>query len=125
MKILVDMNLSPSWVGFLVANGFEAVHWSNVGNPGAEDAVLLASARKDGRVVFTHDMDFSALIALAGVDGPSVIQIRTQDVLPEHVGEKIVAVLRDHADALNQGAIVTVDDRASRVRVLPIMRRSK
>jgi predicted nuclease of predicted toxin-antitoxin system len=33
MKILVDMNLSPTWVQFLVAHGIEAVHWSAIGAP--------------------------------------------------------------------------------------------
>jgi len=28
MKLLLDMNLSPTWVRFLEENGFEAVHWS-------------------------------------------------------------------------------------------------
>ena len=33
MKLLVDMNLSPSWVDRLVRHGFEAVHWSTIGGP--------------------------------------------------------------------------------------------
>ena len=28
MKLLVDMNLSPRWVPFLLDAGHEAVHWS-------------------------------------------------------------------------------------------------
>ena len=28
MKLVVDMNLSPEWLPFLHAHGFEAVHWS-------------------------------------------------------------------------------------------------
>jgi len=55
MKILIDMNLSPEWVGFFSANGIEAVHWSRVGSGSAEDSVLLAWARTAGYVVFTHD----------------------------------------------------------------------
>ena len=31
MKLLVDMNLSPSWVERLARHGFEAVHWSTIG----------------------------------------------------------------------------------------------
>lgn len=31
-RILVDMNLSPLWATFLVDHGFEAVHWSSVGD---------------------------------------------------------------------------------------------
>ncbi|MFN2376928.1 MAG: DUF5615 family PIN-like protein [Candidatus Binatia bacterium] len=40
MKILLDKNLSPAWVGFLVAEGIEAVHWSVVGPPNATDREL-------------------------------------------------------------------------------------
>ena len=35
MKIVLDMNLFPSWVPFLIKAGHEAVHWSTVGDPGA------------------------------------------------------------------------------------------
>ena len=77
MKILVDMNLTPLRVGFFSANGVDAVHWMNVGAGDAADATLLSWARDAGRVVFTHDMDFSALIALAGLNGPSILQVRT------------------------------------------------
>jgi len=37
MKILIDMNLSPSWVEFFKSAGVDAVHWSTIGNPKAED----------------------------------------------------------------------------------------
>jgi hypothetical protein len=33
MKVLVDMNLSPEWIPTLNAAGFEAIHWSSIGNP--------------------------------------------------------------------------------------------
>jgi len=125
MKILVDMNLSPQWVRFLSANGVEAIHWMDVGARDADDSTVLAWARDHGQILFTHDLDFSALIALAGLNGPSVLQVRTQDVLPEDIGSKVLGVLRDHKDALTNGAIVTVVEQLSRVRVLPILRRPK
>ena len=37
MKLLVDMNLSPSWVERLARHGFEAVHWSTFGAATAPD----------------------------------------------------------------------------------------
>ena len=123
MKLLLDMNLSPLWVRFLEENGFEAVHWSPAGEPTATDAVIMAWARARSFVVITHDHDFSALLASTEAVGPSVIQVRTQDVLPDAVGSDVVRVLRDHSAALDQGAIVSVDELASRVRVLPIRRR--
>ena len=30
MKIVIDMNLSPTWVSPFEAAGYEAVHWSTV-----------------------------------------------------------------------------------------------
>jgi predicted nuclease of predicted toxin-antitoxin system len=56
MKILVDMNLSPDWVSALVANGFDATHWSTVGDPRADDSVIMDWARANNYVVFTHDL---------------------------------------------------------------------
>lgn len=120
MKLLLDMNLSPTWVRFLEENGFEAVHWSAAGAPTASDAVIMAWARDRGFVVITHDLDFSAILASTEDLGPSVIQVRTQDVLPDAIGSDVVRVLRDQRAALDQGAIVSVDQLTSRVRVLPI-----
>ena len=37
MRLLVDMNLSPFWVPFLTAQGYQAVHWSTVGAANAPD----------------------------------------------------------------------------------------
>jgi predicted nuclease of predicted toxin-antitoxin system len=70
MRLLLDMNLSPSWVGFLRESGVEAVHWSTVGDPRASDATIMAWARHGGYVVFTHDLDFSALLAATEATGP-------------------------------------------------------
>jgi predicted nuclease of predicted toxin-antitoxin system len=80
MKILIDMNLSPSWVQFLVTRGFGAVHWSSIGEISAPDALILEYAASNGFVVFTHDLDFGMLLAARKSRGPSVIQVRTQDV---------------------------------------------
>ena len=57
MKLLVDMNLSPSWVERLVAHGFEAVHWSTVGAATAPDVEILAWANEHHFVVITNNLD--------------------------------------------------------------------
>jgi len=123
MKLLLDMNLSPTWVRFLEENGFEAVHWSTIGEPTATDAVIMAWARDHGFVVITHDLDFSALLASTELVGPSVMLVRTQDVLPDSIGSDVLRVLRDHRAALDEGAIVSIDELTSRIRVLPVRRR--
>jgi predicted nuclease of predicted toxin-antitoxin system len=119
------MNLSPGWVGFLRDNGVEAVHWSTVGNPRASDAMIMAWARDNGWIVFTHDLDFSALLAATEAAGPSVVQLRNQDIMPEAVGHDVLRVLQQHGPALDDGAIVTLDRASARVRVLPLRRGSR
>lgn len=121
MNVLVDMNLSPSWVSVLERNGFPAVHWSVVGEGSAPDPVVLGWARVNGYIVFTNDLDFGAILASTRAAGPSVIQVRTQDVTPDHLGETLVAALRAHHDILTRGALITVDEHRLRVRILPLL----
>lgn len=120
MKVLVDMNLSPAWAPFLATHGVEARHWSTVGDPAAADTDLLRWCHEQGHVLFTHDLDFGQLLARAGPRAPSVIQLRTRDVLPDAIGALVVDVLARHADALAAGALVTIDVVGARVRILPL-----
>ncbi len=57
MKILIDMNLSPRWVGVLRTAGIEAMHWSENGAATAPDETIMAFARAGGWVVLTNDLD--------------------------------------------------------------------
>ena len=116
------MNLSPAWVPFLIDEGFEAIHWTQIGDPKARDAVIMAWARSNEHVVFTHDLGFSALLAAGRQDSPSVIQVRSQDVMPDAIGADVIRVLRLYEDQLQSGAIITVDEMTSRLRILPIKR---
>jgi predicted nuclease of predicted toxin-antitoxin system len=120
IKVLVDVNLAPAWTEILAANRIEAVHWTTIGDPRADDQELLRYAREHGYVVFTHDLDFGTLLALTRARGPSVLQVRTQNVLPVAIGNLVVRVLTEHGASLEAGALVTVDERAARVRILPI-----
>ena len=124
MKILIDMNLSPAWVEVLAKHGFPAVHWSTVGDPRAEDSVLMDWARANTYIVFTHDLDFGAALALTQAENPSVIQVRTQDVTPAHLESAVVEVLRNNESLLEAGALIVLDEGRSRVRILPLARRS-
>jgi predicted nuclease of predicted toxin-antitoxin system len=49
-----------------------------------------------------------------------VLQVRGQDVLPDHLEKLVVAALRQHEADLASGALVVVDESKSRVRILPI-----
>jgi predicted nuclease of predicted toxin-antitoxin system len=45
LRLLIDMNLSIEWVAALAQHGYDAVHWSAVGDPKATDAEIMARAR--------------------------------------------------------------------------------
>jgi len=123
LRLLVDMNLSPTWVPMLRSAGFDAVHWSAIGRPDAPDQTLFAWAREHDHVVFTHDLDFGTMLALTGASSPSVFQVRTEDVSPDGLGERAIAALRRFSQELAAGALVIVDEGRERVRVLPLMGR--
>ena len=120
LQILVDMNLSPQWVPVLQKHGWAAVHWSTVGDPGAIDKDIMDWAREHQYVVFTHDLDFGTMLALSHEAGPSVLQVRAEDTLPDFLEGLVVAALNQHQADLSSGALVVVDESRSRVRVLPI-----
>jgi predicted nuclease of predicted toxin-antitoxin system len=120
MKLLIDMNLSPAWVGFFAGQGIEATHWSTVGQPTSPDSEILAFAAVHEWVVFTHDLDFGTLLASLKTSAPSVIQVRCQDVLPAAIGDIVIRALRMAEPHLQAGALVTVDSQRHRIRLLPL-----
>lgn len=120
IQLVVDVNLSPLWIDVFVGHGWPAVHWSAVGDPRAKDRTIMAWARENERVVLTHDLDFGTLLALTRETGPSVVQLRAHDVLPERIGPIVIATIGTYQAQLQQGAIVTVDESRGKVRILPI-----
>jgi predicted nuclease of predicted toxin-antitoxin system len=92
MKILLDMNLTPSWVQFLRQAGFEAIHWSKVGRHDASDEEIMGFA----------------------------VQLRARNISPESVGMSVVTALRHTSDELQAGALLTIDIDRTRIRVLPL-----
>ena len=108
MKVLVDMNLSPRWVKTLSAAGFSAAHWSTVGAATATDADIMAYAMEHDYVVFTHDLDFGAILAVTIGAKPSVVQVRSGNMRPEVIGAPLVAALRQMTAELEAGARLTL-----------------
>ena len=113
------MNLSPEWVEIFRQQGWEAIHWSEAGNIKATDKTIMEWAKERGYIVFTHDLDFGALLAATHSNGPSVIQVRTQDVMPQTLGSRLVQILQEYKRTLESGAFITVDEVRARVKILP------
>lgn len=120
MKILVDMNLSPKWGEFLHINGIEAVHWSAVGAAATPDPLILAFAADNGFTVLTNDLDFGAMLAASNRNKPSVVQIRSDDLRPASIGEIVCKALRQMQPEIERGALITIDPKRTRLRLLPL-----
>jgi predicted nuclease of predicted toxin-antitoxin system len=81
-------------------------------------------ARLHEHIVFTHDLDYGAILHATGATAPSVIQVRTEDVRPEKAADLILRALKTAAPDLLSGALITVDPRKTRLSVLPLRKRS-
>lgn len=120
MTLLVDMSLPPTWVPFLAKRGYRSHHWSFIGPHDAKDEEIFDHAIKNGQIVFTHDLDFSTLLAHTRSRKPSVIQARVQDPTPEAIGDLVVAALGQFEEQLLEGAILTMLPSRTRVHILPL-----
>lgn len=123
MKLLIDMNLSPKWAGFLEKAGLEATHWSDLGSPNASDTELMRFAKAGSYVILTHDLDFGTILAATSGDSPSVVQVRADDLSIDAIGAQIISGLLQMSAELAEGALVTIEPNNIRVTVLPIGRR--
>ncbi len=122
MKILIDMNLSPAWVPVLEQAGHAASHWSAIGSLSAPDREILSWAKTNGYVLFTHDLDFGAILAATEAEGPSVVQIRAKDISPDHAKAMLLNILDKYGKNLIEGALISIDEERSRIRLLPLNR---
>lgn len=120
LRLIVDVNLSPDWVPVLKAAGFEALHWAEVGDPSAPDREIMRWAAANGHIVFSHDLDFSTMLALTQAGRPSLVQLRGPRVLPEQIAEQLIHSLRRFRADLEAGALLLIEPGRSRVRVLPL-----
>jgi predicted nuclease of predicted toxin-antitoxin system len=120
MRLLIAMNLPRAWVPFLAASGIEAVHWADIGPIAALDPEIMDYARQHGMTVMTKDLDFGELLALNNSIGPSVIQLRGGDPMPQVSGDLVISAINSFHAQIEQGALVTIRLLHARVRLLPI-----
>ncbi len=120
MKIVLDMNIPQGWVEFLEAQGHEAIHWREIRQIRAEDTEIMEWARQNQFIVFTHDLDFGSLLYSTNANKPSVIQLRMENIVPSVAGNMVVEALNTVSKALENGAIVTIDPKRHRIRLLPL-----
>ncbi len=120
LRFLADKNISPATVNELRRAGWDIFRVSDQLDPRSSDEEILAFARAKSRVVISHDLDFSSLLALAGHDSPSLITLRLTSADPLFTAGRLKEAVQASEQILVKGCIVTVDDQTVRVRELPI-----
>ena len=104
--------------------GHDVAHVGDVGLLTADDQTILGHASRSKRVVVSADADFATLLAVANRSEPSLILLRSADLLtPNQQADVILANLDPVAADLETGAVVTIGRGHLRVRSLPMRRR--
>ncbi len=121
MKLLLDANLSPTIRSGLEAAGHEVAHVGDAELLHASDREILDYAGERDLVIVTADSDFASMLALAGAERPSVLQLRgVAERKPAVHLELLVQNLPAVADDLDRGAVVSLSPTRLAVRRLPI-----
>jgi predicted nuclease of predicted toxin-antitoxin system len=118
--ILLDQGLPSSAAELLRMRGWDAVHVREIAMRDAPDTEILARAAADGRICITLDKDFHEALARSQAVFPSVILLRWQHLRADGVANVIDATLTRYEAELNSGVAITVSERATRIRPLPL-----
>jgi len=70
----------------------------------------------------TQDLDFSAMLAATRDVRPSFVQIRSDNVSPGAIEDRVVTALRQLEPELRNGALATIDPSRTRISLLPLRR---
>ncbi|MEQ8172336.1 MAG: DUF5615 family PIN-like protein [Candidatus Eremiobacterota bacterium] len=120
MKFLLNMNVPLAVGKKLVFMGHTYRHVRDIGKSKASDIEIIREARINGEIIITHDLDYGHLLAFSGDREPSVIIFRLRNSHPDNLCNKLISVWPDIEKSLIEGAIILMEDTASRIRKLPV-----
>jgi predicted nuclease of predicted toxin-antitoxin system len=120
VKFLVDMPLSPSLARWLVDQGHNAVHASDVGLERSSDMEIIAHARADGRTAITADLDYPRLLAISGTTQPALIVFRGGTWSDSGVLRRMSDLLGSLTEPDIEQSVLVIEQTRLRRRRLPI-----
>jgi predicted nuclease of predicted toxin-antitoxin system len=122
MRFLADMGVASRVVEWLREQGYDARHLREEQLQRLPDDQIFRKAVAENRVVLTLDLDFGEIVAFSGQQNVSVVLFRLQNTRAPHVIDRLRVVLQEALSALEQGAVVVVEESRFRIRRLPIGR---
>lgn len=94
LKILADENVAPSVVEALRKEGFSVFTIYEEELSGSSDKEILKLAKKERRIVLTHDKDFGNLIHQPSLFHGGVILLRLRNQSPQNVISSLIPFLK-------------------------------
>jgi predicted nuclease of predicted toxin-antitoxin system len=122
LRFLADMGIPQRTVIWLRQQEHDAVHLREEALQELSDDDIVLKAIAERRIILTHDLDFSRIVALRSESLPSVITFRLDDMRAPQVNVHLDQVLQGFDSELERGALVSVRERGIRVRRLPVQR---
>jgi len=120
MRFLADMGVAQRIVHWLRAEGHDANHLREENLHRLPNGEIFEKAHREERILLTFDLDFGEIVALSAGRAVSVILFRLHNTRTDHVLDRLHKVLRDSGEAVEQGAIIVVEESRHRVRRLPL-----
>ncbi|OGM12674.1 hypothetical protein A2V80_01880 [Candidatus Woesebacteria bacterium RBG_16_39_8b] len=99
--------------------GFDFVHITFLAKPQISDEEVIAIAKKQKRVIITHDLDYGEIYYLKEQGKIGVIQLRLSDQTSKSTQERLTHFFKSKKSkdiSLNK-SLVTISDK--KVRVFP------
>ena len=125
MQFLADMGVDMRVVEWLRNNGHDAKHLREEGLHRMPDGEIFTKAIRENRIIMTFDLDFGEIVALSKGKKTTVILFRLHNTRTSYLLRRLSAVLKDTTKALEEGAVVVVEESRHRVRCFPPVSRQE
>ena len=120
MRFLADMGVGGRVVQWLRNHGHDVTHLTDEGLQRLPNGKIFDKGVAENRVILTFDLDFGEIAALAKGRRASIVVFRLRNTCSEHVIRRLSVVLEESMAALEQPAVVVVEESRHRIRYLPI-----
>ncbi len=115
MRYLADENVASPIVAWLRARGHDVLYAAETG-PGFDDAVWLARAEQEQRILVTSDKDFGDMIFRDGISSRGVVLLRLEKL---SMSERLKRLDKVWVTAEStHGSFIVITERRVRVRPL-------
>ena len=119
MRFLADMGVDIRVVEWLRTHGHDAKHLRVEGLHRMANGDIFTKAMDEDRIIMTFDLDSGEILALSKGRKARGVLFRLHNTRTSHLIRRSSAALEDTASALEEGAVVVVEESRHRVRTLP------